>query len=212
MIRVRMKISYTAWKKDKTVKRLILEQIIQSYIKLNAKSQILPFNVNSYASMPSVKIMLTTIAKGKLKEEASVVQKRKGFTRRSTEGNPTIINQLMSQRDIDNSKGNNPNTIKKSVPTSILLKINKAKLARVQIVLLFSQVLRLPQTHPLQNITLILEKELLQQEIFFHTLLSENRKYFRIPQQLTQEVMPVDYLFYNCVIPALEKANLKVLN
>lgn len=62
--------------------------------------------------------------------------------------------------------------------------------------------------NPLQNVTLIMEKDILKRELFSTRLMVDKRNHnFRIPGNLSQEHMPLGFKYYNCLIPMLQQLN-----
>lgn len=75
---------------------------------------------------------------------------------------------------------------------------------------MFYKYFRLPVNNPLQNITLIMEKDILLRELFSTKIWlsnDKNKKELRIPGNLTLETLPLNYKFYNCLIPIIDKLN-----
>lgn len=82
------------------------------------------------------------------------------------------------------------------------------KYARIEIILLFFKSFRLPMSNPLQNVTLIMEKDILKRELFSSRLMMDGKKTsFRIPGNLTQEHLPINFKYYNCLFLILQNLN-----
>ena len=53
-----------------------------------------------------------------------------------------------------------------------------------------------------------MEKDILKRELFSSRLmLDKNNHNFRIPGNLTQEFMPINFKYYNCLFPIMQNVN-----
>ena len=73
------------------------------------------------------------------------------------------------------------------------------KLARITIILFFYSTMNLPLVHPLMMIILMKEKESLNRDLFVSGLYHQKQFYARIPKSLTQERLPLNFRFNNCL-------------
>lgn len=99
-----MKISYYAWMKGITVKQLIVEQIISSYVTLRgAKEQILLFDCNKYLEKQRVFDMLKAILDDKemrfQRSSSLFVSSLNLFRRQTHQEGTNIITKIRDIRD-----------------------------------------------------------------------------------------------------------------
>lgn len=176
-MRIRMKVSYAAWRRGVSVLHLLLKQIQDSYGYFHAHSPVQPVNLS---------LILT---QAKMDDALHLMYSRQQHAE--------LIGRLVGGHAELNSR------------QAEALENYESKMRLVRTVCRLAFFLLLHQlgvklAHPLHALQLLLKREEVIKEHFIHRL-KETAKYCRVPKGISQEELPLSYLFYNFSIKFIDR-------
>lgn len=178
VMRIRMKISYYAWKNGMTVVNYILHQIAKSFQELHQLKKVKPV------------CMDTVMIKTRMKDSIQYMYSR-----------PVKFFPLQSL--IDHTMDPHDKFTKKLKMLEDRRHLNQ-KFTRLAFYI-FMHFLGVRFAHPYHTIQLQIEREDMIKDFFISQLHNSNQKFQRIPRRITQENLPMSFLFYNYSLTLIEE-------
>lgn len=66
-----------------------------------------------------------------------------------------------------------------------------------------SKLFKIHKNNPVKDVQLMIKREQMSREVFCKELKIRNWTYFRIPEEMSQQSLPLAFQYYNALIPLL---------